>query len=96
MNQLQSQSPTPFVLCVPCTMLTALLTTIIVVLADLQIVGETTHYTRTYTLPCCQHRVQITLVLDQHVRCELLLAPPVVSVASVEMGATGATDERVV
>ncbi|NJL06280.1 MAG: hypothetical protein HC911_15515 [Chloroflexaceae bacterium] len=81
---------TPFVLCVPCTMLTALLAMIIVVLADLQIVGDTTHYTRTYTLPYGQQSMQITLVLDQQVRCELLLAPLTAPVPPVS------SDERVV
>lgn len=68
-------------------MLTALLATIIVVLADLQIVGETTHYTRSCTLPFVQRSMQITLVLDQQVRCELLVAP---------LAAPIPTDERVV
>ncbi len=79
----------PLVLCVPCTILTALLAMIVVVLADLQIVDETPHYTRTYTIPCCQHSVQITLVLDQQVRCELLIAPLAAPVSPVS------PDERV-
>ncbi len=82
-----NQSPIPLVFCVPCTLLTALLATIIVVLADLQLVDESTVYTRSCTLPLVQRSMLITLMVDQWVRCELLFAP---------LAAPAPTDEHVV
>ncbi len=69
------QASDPVQVCVPCTLLTALVAMIVVVGCNLQLIDQDTTYTRTFASERLNRTVQITVVVDQQIRFAIVLAP---------------------